>query len=368
MRITLPQPDLLAGLHVVGYAINPEKVVPEWNAVQLHATEAGLTLAVEAQTKLHHTLPISVEESGRVQLPYQAFDQLLQTFPAVPLTLSSKYTTLTLQYQTSVLKVQASIRGRRADALRTVPRGHPGITLDACALAQALDLVTFAASSVKDQSALAGILITSKDEQLTLTAADGFRLSRHIIPCRASTASSFTLLVPVDTLEILRHILQITDVTKLTLISLTNLGEIAIKVGNTTLFTTSITENYPDVQNILDSAIETSPLTVAREPLFQTCRRAALYARPIQLIWKANTLTLSATGDNAMEIHTAINVPTAPQKIDVTFNARFLADLLTALHTSEVVLVLNPHPHPSIFYAANLPHFRHLIMPMTPKT
>ena len=66
-------------------------------------------------------------------------------------------------------------------------------------------------------------------------------------------------------------------------------------------------------------------------------------------------------GDNVVDVDASIE----GDPVEISFNAKYLIDLLSVLDSPQVVLeTRNPNENPGVFRMVGDEHFTHIIMPM----
>lgn len=95
-------------------------------------------------------------------------------------------------------RTQAHARGWGAGEFPAlpVPAGEPVARVEADGLRDGIGRVVYAASPDPARSALCGTLMQFADGQVTLVAADGFRLALYTVPLAVPVAEPFDLVVP----------------------------------------------------------------------------------------------------------------------------------------------------------------------------
>ncbi len=275
MKIQVKQTDLSGGLNLVSAAVR-NRVLPvlanvllavEDDRLRLYATDLEMSVACSIE-------PAHIEKAGSISVPARTFADLVATLPggeSVSLELDSETQTLLVSCGDSRTK----IKGIDANEFPPFPEavGSPSVRVTAAALKKAIRQTAFAASKDESRPILAGVLLeASGDNNLTLTAADGYRLSRRQV--EANVVLPGKAVVPVRALNILAK-------------SVSDDAEISIWIAaNQVIFAASgirvaaqvIDGNYPDVTTILDMPTPTT-VSAPRDALVAACRQALVVAR-----------------------------------------------------------------------------------------
>ncbi len=106
-----------------------------------------------------------------------------------------------------------------------VPDGkNKAVSVDGDALCTAIDQVAFCASADETRMTLGGVFAQFEGSQLTLAAADGFRLAEHTLTLDAPADDDFNIIIPARALSELSRIVKQTS------------GPVEITVGQNLVF------------------------------------------------------------------------------------------------------------------------------------
>ncbi|MBU2611224.1 MAG: DNA polymerase III subunit beta, partial [Chloroflexi bacterium] len=220
MKIQVKQTDLSGGLNLVSAAVR-SKVLPvlanvllavEDDRLRLYATDLEMSVACSIE-------PAHIEKAGSISVPARTFADLVATLPGgerVSLELDGETQTLLVSCGDSRTK----IKGMDANEFPPFPEavGSPAVRVTAAAFKKAIRQTAFAASKDESRPILAGVLLEASGDtvraantggtpvrdgnNLTLTAADGFRLSRRQVEANVVLPGAKAV-VPVRALTIL---------------------------------------------------------------------------------------------------------------------------------------------------------------------
>src|SRR5215207_8734266 len=197
MKVTCLQENLAKGLSVVNRAVAARTTLPITQHVLL-ATDGGrLKLAAtNMEIALSCWIGAKVEEEGTVTLPARFLTPFVDSLPNDKLA-------LTLQPRGRQVKIQcgrnqATIGGMDADDFPPIPtvEGDATVRLDPSALRKALTQVVFAAATDDSRPVLTGVHTKVEGAEMTLAAADGFRLAVHRLPLAEASKAAFEVIIP----------------------------------------------------------------------------------------------------------------------------------------------------------------------------
>ena len=178
MKVSCLQENLSKGLSVVGRAVSPRSTLPVLGNVLLATDNGRLKLsATNLEVGINCWIGAKVEEEGATTVPARTFIDLVNALPPerVDMELVERTQTLNLHAGRS----EANIKGIDAQEfpLVPVPEGEGGILVEPDELRTAIAQVALAAATDESRPILTGVLTKFEEAQLTLAAADGFRLS-----------------------------------------------------------------------------------------------------------------------------------------------------------------------------------------------
>src|SRR6058998_3388800 len=183
MKVSSLQENLNRGLSIVGRAVPVRSTLPQASHVLL-ASDNGRLKLVATDLMIASTCWIgaTVEEEGAVTVPARLLTDFVATLPndRIDLTLGDRGRQLHVQ----CARNEATIAGMDAADFPPVPSVDDGFSLrlNPREFKRAVSQVEFAAAADDTRPVLTGIHTLAEGQELTLAAADGFRLAVHKLP------------------------------------------------------------------------------------------------------------------------------------------------------------------------------------------
>src|SRR5439155_2260399 len=148
-----------------------------------------------------------IADPGAVTLPARLLSDFVSTLMGGDVEMGLKPGTKTMQLKCG--RYEANINGIDAEDFPAVPSvgDGPRSKIAARVLRAAINQVAFAAATDETRPVLSGVLLTIDGDQLTMAAADGFRLAVRTIEVAEPSAEKLSLLVPARTLIELARII-----------------------------------------------------------------------------------------------------------------------------------------------------------------
>ena len=191
MKVSSLQENLSKGLATVGRAVPVRSTLPQASHVLLASDQGRLKLvATDLMIATTCWIGAQVEEEGSVTVPARLLTDFVASLPSdkVDLTVTDRGR----QLHVSCARNEATVAGMEAADFPPVPSVDDGLTLelDPKQFKRAVDQVEFAAAADDTRPVLTGIHTLAEGQELTLAAADGFRLAVHKLPCARRSPSA----------------------------------------------------------------------------------------------------------------------------------------------------------------------------------
>ncbi len=373
MKVSCLQENLAKGLSVVGRAVSPRSTLPVLGNVLLATDNGRLKLsATNLEVGISCWIGAKVEEEGATTVPARTFIDLVNALPPerVDMELVERTQTLNLQAGRS----EANIKGIDAQEFPLVPEpeGEGGILIDPEVLRTAIAQVALAAATDESRPILTGVLTKFEDAQLTLAAADGFRLSVRTVDLPRAVPDPFSIIVPSRALTELGRVSgEQEDPVTITVTPTRN--QVIFQLTDIVLVSQLIDGNFPDYRQIIPKD-RTTHTVVDTAGFVKACKTALIFARDAAHIARLHikpgselapgsmivSATSAETGDDVSELDASIE----GEEVEVAFNVRYLIDVLSVVGTPQVGLDTTTSSSPGVLRPIGDTDFTHVIMPM----
>lgn len=373
MKVSCLQENLSRGLSIVTRAVAPRSTLPVLGNV-LVATEAGRLRLSATNLELGITAWIGakIEEEGATTVPARTFADLVNALPndRVDMQLAVRTQTLNVRCGQS----NNDLKCIDAQEFPPLPPGdlEPDLVLTASDLKEMIGQVVFAASTDDARPVLTGVLLEVSVGELTLAAADGFRLSVRTAHLPAPMAGPLRAIVPARALAELARIISDGD-ESVSLSLPPNRGQVIFRAKNVELVSQLIEGSFPDFRGIIPTKYNTRSVlpTLA---FLKACKAAEIFAREAAhsarlLITPGGELEpgkveISATAAQTGSNETIVDATIEGAPIEIAFNVRYLLDVLNEIDTPNVALETSGPSSPGVVRPVGRDDFLHVIMPM----
>ena len=374
MKVSCLQENLAEGLSIVGRAVSPRSTLPVLGNV-LVATDGGrLKLsATDLEVGITCWVGAKVEEEGATTVPARTLVDLVNTLPPGQVDLELILRTQTLNIRAA--RSEANIKGIDAQEfpIVSVPdENAEGIPMEPAVLRSAIEQVAFAAATDESRPILTGVLAQFEKEQLTLAAADGFRLSVRSVSLPDAVSDPFSIIVPAQALTELRRVSG--DQEEPVTIHVTpERNQVIFELADVVLVSQLIDGNFPDYGQIIPRD-RTTHTVVDTASFLKACRMAQIFARDAANITRIQAnpgselepgrLRVSATAAETGEDVSEIDASIEGEAVEIAFNVKYLIDVLSVTDTAQVALDTTTASSPGVIRPVGQDGFTHVIMPM----
>ncbi len=364
MNVSILQENLLKALTRTGRIVSPKAQLPIMQNVLLSA--AGSQFRVIA-TSLELTEVVAaaakVEKDGGICVSSRLLTDLVVSIPQETVHLTAKEGSLHIRAG----GINATIPGAPPSEFPPVAfeGGKRGVGLDKKILLDALGGVLFAAATDEGRPLLTGVKIVKKDGGVTMAATDGYRLSvKHL---KLATPGDMDLVVPARALgEVFKVSQEEKDVLSIDMRQ-TAEGQLIFVVGDTEVYTRTISGDYPNFEKIVPTT-HTTRVLVDKTTLLRAVKSAAVFARDnaniLRLHVENQLVEVSANTPQVGENHVEVEAKVDGDGGDIAFNSRFLLEFLSGFVGDEVLFEMTGSLNPGVFKGPKDESYLHIIMPV----
>jgi DNA polymerase-3 subunit beta len=368
VKLSVMQENLARGLSVVSRAVSNRSTLPVLANVLLKTEDAGLKLtATNLEIGITYWVPGKIETDGATTVPAKLLTDLVNSLPTgdrVDLDLGAGDL---LHIRCG--RFESHIKGIDADEFPAIGAAgeRPTTRIAQNVLRRALAETAFAAASDEARPILTGVLAKFEGDQLTLAAADNYRIAVKTIPILDAVPDT-SVVIPARALNELARILADVD-EPVDVVLAGGRNQILFHLDGIDLVSRLIDGQFPNYQQVVPQS-HTTRAVLDREELLRAVRPAALIAHESANIVK---LQVSADGDAGITVSANAEVGDHVGQVEaavdgdgttIAFNARYLADVLTNVDADQFALELNGPLSPGVFKPIGDDQYIHVVMPV----
>jgi DNA polymerase-3 subunit beta len=372
MKLTVSQAQLAHGLGIVSRAVSPRSTLPVLNNILIATDEGRLRIsATNLELGITCWIGAQIEEEGSVTIPARIFNDLVSTLPGdkVSLTLTTRTQSLNIHCGTS----NFDIKGIDANEFPPMPTPDlaSGVELNVSDFKEMIQQVSFAASTDEARPVLQGVLMEINENQLSLAATDGFRISMRTAQISSSVAHPVKVIIPARSLSELARI-AINGSETVTMVVPPDRGQAIFHLKDAELVTQLIEGTFPDYRAIVPPNFKTR-MVISSAEFLKACRQAEIIAREGNYVIRLN-MQPQEGGPGAVEFSTqseemgsgevVVDANIEGPELLIAFNVRYLSEVLEVIGTPNAVLETNQNNTPGMISPVGDENFKHVVMPM----
>ncbi len=374
MKVTVLQTNLAHGLSIVSRAVSPRSSLPVLGNILIATDEGRLRLsATNLEMGITCWIGAKIEEEGSTTVPARTFSDLINTLPGdqVSLALDTNTQVLNVRGGTSTNDIKC-IDAQEFPPL-PVPEMEGAIQVNVVDFREMIQQVAFAASVDEARPVLMGVLVNVNGDQVTMAAADGFRLSVRKATLSSSAAQEVNAIIPARALAELGRIAADGDQT-IAMVFPKERGQVVFRMKDVELSSQLIDGTFPDYQQIIPRGHKSRTL-VSTASLLKACKQAEIFAREGSNVARLNIK--SANGElepseveiSAQSEETGSNETIVEATVDgigllIAFNVKFLREVLEVIKSPNVAIETSAPNAPGVIRPVGDESFLHVIMPM----
>ncbi len=371
MKVSCSQEDLSKGLAVVGRAVATRAVMPITNNVLIATEGSRLRLAAtNLEIAISCWIPATIEKEGTVTIPARLVTDFVNSLPSgrIDMALSPRSRSVELR----CARHEAHISGLDPADFPAIPKITDGmnVKMKPGDLRLAINQVVFAAASEESRPVLTGVHAEFEGEQLTLAAADGFRLAVRKVSLAKNVDTKIAIIIPARSLNELTRLISEQE-EPLELIVNSQKSQVMFRLRNVEMVSQLIQGTFPNYSQLIPKSHSTRAVIKLSEFLRAT-KSASIFARDgsgivrLQIMPRdgKGKIAISARaeeiGDNIGEVDATVE----GEEAKIAFNSKYLMDVLGVITKDEVALETTTSSSPGVIRPVGDESYIHVVMPM----
>jgi len=344
MKISISLDRFKKGLGVVERIVASKSTLPILNNVLIKAEDSQVVLlATDLEMGVKYYLGGKVEDTGSITVPGKVLGNFINSLSEDKITLEEKDNILYAKTE----KSDASLNGMPADDFPTIPKieGKEILKISGQVLKAAIGEVAFSASLDESRPILTGVYFVIGGGFLKMVATDSYRLSEKKI--KISTSEECSFIVPIKTIYELQRVMTPSEDVQI----IVSENQIMFVLTDLELTSRIIEGEYPDYEQIVPKSFKTTAILNTNE-LAGNVKSASFFAREnannVRLVFKASGLEIEATSSQLGNFKSTLSGQITGEDNEISFNAKYLLDVLDKINTEEVSLELIGKLNPGV--------------------
>jgi DNA polymerase-3 subunit beta len=373
MKVSVLQENLAHGLSIVSRAVSPRSTLPVLTNILVATDEGRLRLsATNLELGITCWIGAKIEQEGATTVPARTFVDLVNTLPNDQVNME-----LTVRTQTLNVRCGPFNNDIKCIDAKEFPPLPPSnlegeLTFNVDELREMIHQTVFAASTDDARPVLTGVLAEIQDGEMTLAAADGFRLSVRTAHLPSPSGAGVRAIVPARALAELARVISDGEQT-VGMVLPPSRGQVIFRAKDVEVVSQLIEGTYPDYQGIIPTSYVTRTVLPTGQFL-KACKAADIFAREAAHSARLRiapggelepgTVEISATSAETGSNETTVDATVEGEPLEIAFNVRFLMDVLGVIDTPNVALETTGASSPGVLRPVGRDDFLHVIMPM----
>jgi DNA polymerase III subunit beta len=365
MKVSILKENLSKALNTTGRIVNNKGTLPVLSNILLSTEDGRIRIAsTNLEIGINYFIGAKIEKKGSITVPARLFTDYITSLPNEKVDLDLNELTLKIKS----INFSSEIKGISGDEFPLIPniKNNKVLSLKAKDLKEALKIVYFAASVDDSRPILSGIYFNKNENNLTLVATDSYRLAEKTLKIDKEFKDNFQIIVPVKTVQEVFKI--ISDNIDDEVVIYINENQILFEIGNIELISRLIEGQFPNYKQIIPENSETKA-TLNTNEFVSILKTSILFAKE-----NANTLKIIINSKGKLEViaeasqigsnDAFIEAEVEGKGGEISFNGRYLLDILQNINTKEVSLEITGKLSPGLIKTKEIKDYLYLIMPL----
>ena len=344
MNFIVSSSYLLKNLSSISGVITSNPVVPILENVLFEIENGNLLItASDLQTSVMVELQVESKENGSVAIPAKILIDTLKNLPEQPVTFSIDENNYNIEINSD--NGRYKLAGENSADFPKVPEISDGysFTVNATTLAMAIGNTIFSTSTDELRPAMTGVFFRLSSNSCTFVSTDGHRLVKYIRTDISGDEVDHDMIIPRKSLNLLKTIIPSDDKNDINIEF--NASNAFFSNDNIKLVCRLIDERYPDYENVIPSDNSNS-IEVDKSEILSSLKRISIYANKttnqVRLKVSGSEILISAEDlDFSNEANERISCEHDGDDIEIGFNAKFLIEILSNIHSDKVIFKLS---------------------------
>jgi DNA polymerase-3 subunit beta len=364
MKLTVQRETLLKPLQQVAGVVERRQTLPILGNVLFNATKKGVKLtATDLEVELQTQASVTVATVGDSTLPARKLLDICRALPEGA------------DIDITVSEDRAQVRsGKSRFTLATMPAGEFPVVdkiksarvfqIAQSDLRRLIESTAFSMAQQDVRYYLNGLMLEPAGGIVRAVATDGHRLALCEFAADVGAGDVQQVIVPRKGVQELHRLLE-DDQNPLQVEIGTN--HIRITTGELRFTSKLIDGRFPDYNRVIPKTAD-KRLLVKREMLRQALTRTSILSnekyRGIRLDLSRNNIKIQAHNPDQEEAVEEIEVSYENDPLLIGFNVTYLLDVLTAINTDEVEIMLSDANSSALINKPGMTDCRYVVMPM----
>jgi len=371
MKFAILKENLKRGLAIIERAAGRNITLPSLSNVLISAQK---NLIILTSTDLELVVTwwglAKTEKEGKITTPARLFANVINFFPSEKITLSSKDNILLIEGENST----AQLNSFPADDFPIIPnlKTPDNLCMNLEPFIEALSQVVDMTASTQVRPEIAGVYLNFQKDAAKITTTDSFRLAERTLLFEKKQTKEVSLIIPQKAAREIINIFKeqrgkLTVYFSPTQVMFEFYSE-EIKQPQIQIISRIIEGEYPSYEELIPEKMETQ-ITIKKTDFINHLKSVGIFSGKgneikIGVSSKKDGLEISAANPETGEDRTFLPAKINGEKMEASFNWRFLIDGLSQFKSQEVIFSFNKEEETAIIRPTDESSFLYIIKPM----
>lgn len=365
MNILCSKNSLVTGVNTVSRAVSNKSTQPILQGILIQAEKDSLIFTgTDLEIGIRCQVPAQIIEEGSAVLPAKLFGEFVRKLPDTDISLILKDGSINIHYYNSDIM----LRTFDSEEYPVLPdlMDTNSFILPAQLLQSMIKQTVFAASTDEGRPIFNGILMQIENQKIHLVGTDSHRLAVKKAELDNNPNLNFNGIIPSKTLsEIYRLLREEDEEVHIQF----NKSQVSFQFGNVHFLSRLIDGIFPDYNLVIPKFCETKML-VKTSVFTDSVERASLLSRDstlgvniIRLRMTESVLFLEQKSEVG-NISEQMEVEIEGKELAISFNSKYLLDVLKVINTEEMIIELSGTNSPGIIRPLDDTNYVYVILPV----
>lgn len=325
--------------------------------------------ATDLELGINYWVGAKIEEDGSLALPSRLTTEFISNIKEDKVSIKSQGVDVSIEGE----KYNATIKGIESEDYPLIPDITKDFIFSVSTkdLQTAISQVAFSSAADNARPVLSGVYFSFDKDTLKMAATDSYRLAEKTIKVVKGEKVAKNFIVPSRAIMELGKLLKDSgDKVEVCFDG----NQVLFSLGSIHLVSRLIDGQYPNYTQIIPTDFE-SEIEVDKEELFTVCKVASLFARESANSIKINIkpdknkegvgiLAITGQGNQIGESTSKITVKALGKELEVSFNAKYILDVLPNILEKKIKLKLAGKINPCLIQGDGKQDYTYVIMPL----
>lgn len=360
MKVTVLPENLIKYIPLINRVLPSHPQVPILSNVLLEASSAGFYIfSTNLDLGVMIKIPAKIEEEGGTTVPGKEFLEAVGNLPKNKIQIESDKDKLKVMCLENNLTFRTIDKGEFPQIFKK--KGEKITSLSKKDFIEIFTSIIFSISQEETRPQLTGVFVDPKKDAVNFVSTDGYRMS--IKKGWLDKKGGGSMVIPS---KLINEAVFLKGEEDVVIYKNKEENQIIFEVGEAVLVGRMIEGAFPDYERVLPQKSETV-VVFEREALLQNVRLVSVFAKDT-----SNVVTLTVSGGQILletksqgvgEGEALVECDQKGKDVKISFNIKYLNEVLKASKETDLILKLNSSIEPAIFENRR-GDFIHVIMPI----